>query len=369
MKEHSDITDIPPSQEPRTMPSVQHPPSTIGQKMLLSTGALIVLIALIAVNGGFAGEKFPPPAEKITIRNHLGKAPALPPLPVSVNPPASVLPEVIVKTGTLAPPAPDYPHVKQPVAKGQGQSVSSRKMTSDLMPYAVKDKVSKASLTTESSPLPSEQDDFAKQLQATTLQGAKASLLPNRHLFITKGTFMPCILETAISSDVAGMTSCRLSQDVYSTSGKVILLEKGTKIVGEYKGSLERGVSRLFVLWNRAETPQGVLIDLGSGGADALGRAGHEGSIDSHFWDRFSSTMMLSLIDDMGAYLSQQASNAPQGQIQFSSSSSRASDAISIALENSINIRPTFYKNQGDIVNIFLARDLDFRGVYELTAE
>lgn len=112
-----------------------------------------------------------------------------------------------------------------------------------------------------------------------------------------------------------------------------------------------------------------MLIDLGSGGADSLGRAGHEGNIDSHFWDRFSSAMMLSFIDDMGTYLSQQASNAPQGQVQFSNSSSRASDAISIALENSINIRPTFYKNQGDLVNIFLARDLDFRGVYALTAE
>jgi type IV secretion system protein VirB10 len=36
------------------------------------------------------------------------------------------------------------------------------------------------------------------------------------------------------------------------------------------------------------------------------------------------------------------------------------------ALENSINIPPTLYKNQGERVAIFVARDLDFRGVYGL---
>jgi type IV secretion system protein VirB10 len=369
MTQIPDFSEDSASQEPRTMPSLHHTSSNIGQKMILFTGALIVLLALIAVNGGFSSEKTPAKPEKITIRNHLGKAPDLPLMPVSSVPPP-LMPEVILHTGELVPPAPNYPKIKQSSDENQEQSPEDRKIASALISYKTKSTSQNEKIPSPETEISAEEsDDFGKQLQVARLTNAKASLLPDRHLFITKGTFMPCVLETAISSDVAGMTSCRLSQHIYSTSGRIVLLEKGTKIVGEYKGSVERGVSRLFVLWNRAETPQGVLIDLGSGGADSLGRAGHEGNIDSHFWDRFSSAMMLSFIDDMGAYLSQQASGTPQGQVQFSNSSGRASDAISIALENSINIRPTFYKNQGDLVNIFIARDLDFRGVYALTAE
>ena len=45
---------------------------------------------------------------------------------------------------------------------------------------------------------------------------------------------------------------------------------------------------------------------------------------------------------------------------------SSSKDAASIAVENSINIKPTLYKNQGEIIKIFVARDVDFSTVYEL---
>ena len=40
--------------------------------------------------------------------------------------------------------------------------------------------------------------------------------------------------------------------------------------------------------------------------------------------------------------------------------------AASIAVERSIDIPPTLNKNQGERVNIFVARDLDFSSVYDL---
>ena len=42
-----------------------------------------------------------------------------------------------------------------------------------------------------------------------------------------------------------------------------------------------------------------------------------------------------------------------------------AADRETEALKNSINIPPTGYVNQGSFINIIVARDVDFGGVYE----
>ncbi|RLV60374.1 TrbI/VirB10 family protein, partial [Parashewanella curva] len=172
-------------------------------------------------------------------------------------------------------------------------------------------------------------------------------------------------LETAISSDVAGMTRCQLSRDIYSTNGKVLLLEKGSHIVGEYQAGLEQGQARIFVLWDRIETPTGVILDLASPGTDNLGRSGHSGYVDGHFGQRFGSAMLLSLIGDVGTYYANK-SKGNSNKIQFGDTIGGTKDLASIALQDSIHIKPTLYKNQGEHINVFVARDLDFRSVYEL---
>jgi type IV secretion system protein VirB10 len=40
-----------------------------------------------------------------------------------------------------------------------------------------------------------------------------------------------------------------------------LLLERGSKVTGEYQSGLEQGAKRLFVLWNRVKTPNGVTIN------------------------------------------------------------------------------------------------------------
>jgi type IV secretion system protein VirB10 len=47
---------------------------------------------------------------------------------------------------------------------------------------------------------------------------------------------------------------------------------------------------------------------------------------------------------------------------------STSTDAITDVLKGTINIAPTVTKHQGDRIQILVARDLDFRPVYELRA-
>jgi type IV secretion system protein VirB10 len=356
----------------RQMPSMTHSKTqSIGQKAILLVGGIVVLMALIGVNGGFGTDTTTQDSAKNNrrhkITNHLGEAPQISALPQKIITP----PEEIIHTNQVMPPKPVYTEYRLNNHTKQEQTPEERKIASAVLGYSNKTSKNAQHITPQSDVNinalnDTSKDALSQNLQPTALSGAKASLIPDRNLFITKGTFIECVLETAMSSDVLGMTSCRITRDVYSTSGKIVLLERGTKIIGQYKGGLKQGQSRLFVLWNRAETPSGVIIDLDSGGTDALGRAGHEGFIDTHFYERFSGAIMLSLIDDIGAYAVGQTSDTQNGQIQLSGTAGSTSDAAGIALENSINIRPTFYKNQGDPIRIFVARDLDFRGVYDL---
>ena len=119
----------------------------------------------------------------------------------------------------------------------------------------------------------------------------------------------------------------------------------------------------MFVLWTRAKTPTGVIAALASPATDALGRAGFDGDIDTHFWERFGSALLLSIVSDASSIGRQQLQDS---SIQINNTTGATNTAAGIAVEQSINIPPTLNKNQGELVNIFVARDVDFSSVYQL---
>jgi type IV secretion system protein VirB10 len=210
----------------------------------------------------------------------------------------------------------------------------------------------------EAAHTPTELDQLR---QGSTIGLARANRLPDRHFLITAGTSIPCTLQTAMDTATPGYVSCVIGQDVYSDDGAVVLMEKGSKVLGEYRSGMRQGQSRLFVLWTRAVTPAGVAIGLASPASDALGRAGFDGSIDTHFWDRFGGALLLSIIDDTSAAVATRTdSNGETVRVP--------SDAAGIALQNSVNIPPSLRKAQGSEVAIFVAQDLDFSSVYALKA-
>lgn len=204
---------------------------------------------------------------------------------------------------------------------------------------------------------------FNGLLRPTKLEGSRAGTLGNRNFIVAMGTSIPCVLETAMASDQPGFTSCVINRDVLSDNGRVVLMEKGTQVVGEYRGGLQRGQKRLFVLWNRAKTPNGVIVTLASPATDALGRVGVDGYVDTHWWERFGSALLLSIVGDATSYAN---SRLQDSDVDAENTTSAGQQAAAIAVEQSINIPPTLNKHQGELVSIFVARDLDFSGVYGL---
>jgi type IV secretion system protein VirB10 len=199
-------------------------------------------------------------------------------------------------------------------------------------------------------------------LHPSVTPAVRAQVLPTQRLLLPKGAFIDCTLETAVDSTLPGMTTCITATDTFSADGTVVLLERGTKLVGETRGEVGQGAARLFVLWTEARTPAGIVVPLASPGTDELGRAGLTGDVNRHFWQRFGAAILISIIN-----------GAVQAGIQSSSSSgavivnpSASTDVLTEVLKGTVNIPPTVTVQNGARIQVLVARDLDFRSVYEL---
>lgn len=194
-------------------------------------------------------------------------------------------------------------------------------------------------------------------------------MIGNRSLLLAKGTLIDCVLNTALTSGVPGMASCTTSKPVYSDNGKTLLIERGSTISGEFNGQMKTGQSRMYVLWTRLKTPKGVIVNLDSPGADALGRPGLSGEIDKHWWERIGSAFMLSLVQDAIGYAATRGANNNNGasQMYFQNTQQSGENMAAAILKETISIPPTLSKNQGDRVTVYVARDVDFSNVYQVT--
>lgn len=207
-------------------------------------------------------------------------------------------------------------------------------------------------------------ESMADRLSPLRLAAARAGQVGSMDMLLLQSAMIDCALNTRVDSTVPGMMSCDATRDVYSTNGRTVVLDRGTRFTGRYERGITRGQPRIFVVWERAVTPQGVVINLDSPGTDPLGGSGMSGKVNNHFWKRFGAAILISVFEDAGDYV---IASANDGNGTYIGNTTRsASDNSSIVLENSINIPPTLTKLHGDRVNIFVARDLDFSGIYDL---
>jgi type IV secretion system protein VirB10 len=205
-------------------------------------------------------------------------------------------------------------------------------------------------------------DPLQALLKPTLTPAVSPSVLPTQRFLLAKGAFIDCTLETAIDSTLPGMTTCITATDTFSADGSVVLLERGTKLVGETRGQVAQGTSRIFVLWTEARTPTGVIVPLSSPGTDELGRSGLAGEVNRHFWDRFGAAILLTVINGAVQGLVNSQNNA--GSVVITPSST--TDVMTEILRSTVSIPPTVTKAQGDRIQVFVARDVDFRSVYAL---
>ena len=198
----------------------------------------------------------------------------------------------------------------------------------------------------------------------------EAARLADLNMLLPRGRTIDCGLSMRIVSSLAGQTSCVVTSNVYSASGKVVLIERGSEAIGEYRSGAPIGQKRLFVLWTRIVTPAGVVINLDSPGADGLGATGLSGKVDSHWFERIGSAFLLSTIQDAIQYeIAAQQAKSGSTTLVLGNTAQTGNQMAQKVLDATITIPPTLYKAQGDRAVIYVARDLDFSHVYRLRAD
>ena len=209
---------------------------------------------------------------------------------------------------------------------------------------------------------------FGGRLQASATPRVAASTLGNPSLTLPKGTAFTCALKTKVISATSGFVGCQVLHNVFGADGRVLLIERGSHLDGEYRvASFRSGTVRIPVLWTRIRTPNGVTVDIDSPGTGPLGESGVDGYVDNRWVERIGAAMMLSLINDSVQFVLQNQANESQSDtVVLPSTTSSTSKLAEKVLDSTINIPPLIYQNQGGIVGIYVARDVDFSSVYEL---
>lgn len=350
----------------------------VNRKALLFLGAIVVLVILMGVmlltklRSGDDEQAVAPRKETPFVPAAPDRLPTVPtenidaaPIPVATTPPPPA-------------PRPSEARVQREDDRPRGPSLMERRMggSGGAMGEDSGDQNSPGL-----SAAYARRDELQKQLSGgndddagTTGPGqlklaptALASYLRKPDTLLLRGTYLRCVLETHIVTDVPGFTSCVVTEPVYSVNGKRMLLPKGSKLSGTYGGGVDG--PRVAVIWDRITTPTGLDVMMSSPGVDNLGGAGHPGEYNAHWASRITSSLMISLLADAFKYAA--AKNGPEsstistsGDIvtqPYESATARTMERLANqALDKSMNRPATVTINQGTVLNVYVAKDVDF---------
>ncbi|MDE8650142.1 TrbI/VirB10 family protein [Novosphingobium album (ex Liu et al. 2023)] len=196
-------------------------------------------------------------------------------------------------------------------------------------------------------------DDFASRIGGVGGGAATASRSFDPATTVTQGTLIPAVLETAIDTDVPGYVRAIVSTDVRSFDGKRVLVPRSSRLIGQYKSGLTAGQKRAYVIWTRLIRPDGVSVNIGSPAIAFGGETGLPGKVNSHFFERFGSAMLLSVVGGLSTI----TGNA--GVVIAGGGQSAAAAAV----QQGGQVGPTIRVRQGEPIRVFTAKDLDFSKV------
>jgi type IV secretory pathway VirB10-like protein len=191
---------------------------------------------------------------------------------------------------------------------------------------------------------------------------------------ITASSVIPAELITAIDSELPGLISAQVREDVYDTkTGRYMLIPRGSRLVGLYNSQVEYGQTRILVAWQRLIFPDTTSIDLlNMSGADVQGGAGVSGDVDNHYGKIFGAAILTSILA-AGATLSTPQNSsllqAPSaGQVISQNVGQEIAQVGTQIVQKDLSIPPTIHVKPGYPFLVIVDRDIVLPGAYHGSA-
>jgi type IV secretory pathway VirB10-like protein len=181
-------------------------------------------------------------------------------------------------------------------------------------------------------------------------------------------TKLPCIVETAINSDVEGYLTAKVSTNVYDTAtGSHLLVPQGSTILGhDQSATLLYGNERLPTISLTIALPDGRSVDLGQAPiTDQQGIAGLTGRVNNHYLRLFGAVFIGgALRGGMQALQVSLAQAGGAGQVA-AGIGSLGNQAVTQRAGRALDTRPTIEVDAGQLCNVLLVKPLHLPAMWQ----
>jgi len=181
---------------------------------------------------------------------------------------------------------------------------------------------------------------------------------PASPYLLSAGSIISASLITGLRSDLPGLVTAQVTENVYdSPTGQILLVPQGARLVGSYDSVVAFGQSRALVVWQRIVMPDGSSLRIDAVPAtDAAGYAGLADKVDRHTWQLLKGVVLSTLLG-VGSELTFSSDSDLVQAIRRSTadSGSRAGDQI---VGKSLDIKPTISIRPGAVVRLVVHKDL-----------
>ncbi|MDV3458243.1 TrbI/VirB10 family protein [Sphingomonas sp. HF-S4] len=184
-------------------------------------------------------------------------------------------------------------------------------------------------------------------------------LVPAASPYIVQaGSVIPAALITGIRSDLPGIITAQVTQNVYdSVAGRHLLIPQGSRLIGEYDSQISFGQNRVLLAWDRLILPDGRSVQLDRlPGTDASGYSGLQDRVDQHWGGLFRAALISTLLS-VGTEVGSDDEDSLVRALREGTSDSIGRTGQDL-VRRQMNVQPTLTVRAGFQLRVIVTRDL-----------